>query len=170
MDANNKANSQAQTGKQKRQGDELLVAAIKNGTVIDHIPSVKLFQVIRLLKLDDVKSAIMVGYNLKSHKMGHKSIIKIENKYFTDEELNLLSVVAPNVSLCIIKDFEVVEKKRVTLPADIKGIVKCANPKCISNNEPMATRFHVVDDINGTLSCHYCGKEQDLENVKLVGH
>ena len=75
MDANNKANSQAQTGKQKRQGDELLVAAIKNGTVIDHIPSVKLFQVIRLLKLDDVKSAIMVGYNRYKYAVLYLSVI-----------------------------------------------------------------------------------------------
>ena len=168
MDANNKANSQAQTGKQKRQGDELLVAAIKNGTVIDHIPSVKLFQVIRLLKLDDVKSAIMVGYNLKSHKMGHKSIIKIENKYFTDEELNLLSVVAPNVSLCIIRDDEVVEKKTVTTPDHLRGIVKCNNPKCITNNEPMDTLFHIVDKERGTLKCHYCEKEQDITKVQLL--
>ena len=110
--------------------EEMLVAAIKNGTVIDHIPSSKLFQVVRLL--------------------------------------HLLSVVAPNVSLCIIKDFEVVEKKCVTLPEDIKGIVKCANPKCITNNEPMPTLFHVKDREAGVIRCHYCEKEQNLEHVKLV--
>ena len=93
--------------------EEMLVAAIKNGTVIDHIPSSKLFQVVRLLHLEDIPSSIIVGYNLKSQKMGRKSIIKVSNKYFSDAELNLLSVVAPNVSLCIIKDFEVVEKKCV---------------------------------------------------------
>lgn len=148
--------------------EEMLVSAIKNGTVIDHIPSSKLFQVVRLLHLEDIPSSIMVGYNLKSQKMGRKSIIKVSNKYFSDAELNLLSVVAPNVSLCIIKDFEVVEKKCVTLPEDIKGIVKCANPKCITNNEPMPTLFHVKDREAGVIRCHYCEKEQNLEHVKLV--
>ena len=147
--------------------EEMLVAAIQNGTVIDHIPSSKLFQVVRLLHLEEIPSSIMVGYNLKSHKMGRKSIIKVSNKYFTDAELNLLSVVAPNVSLCIIKDYEVVEKKCVTLPEDIKGIVKCANPKCITNNEPMSTLFHVKDREHGVIQCHYCEKEQELEHVKL---
>ena len=127
----------------KRQ--ELMVAAIENGTVLDHIPSNKLFQVVRLLHLEQLKSAVMVGYNLPSSKMGLKSIIKVNGKFFSDAELNTLSVVAPNVTLCIIKDYEVVEKKCVTLPQVITGIVKCANPKCITNNEPMPTRFYVSD-------------------------
>ena len=150
--------------------EEMLVAAIQNGTVIDHIPSSKLFQVVRLLHMEDNTSSIMVGYNMESKKKGRKSIIKIANKYFTDEELNLLSVVAPNVSLCIIKDYEVVEKKCVTLPEEIKGIVKCANPKCITNNEPMPTVFHVKDREKGIIQCQYCEKEQKLEHVKLVNN
>lgn len=150
----------------KRQ--ELMVAAIKNGTVIDHIPSNKLFQVVRLLHLDQVSTSIMVGFNLPSSKMGNKSIIKISEKFFTDDELNALSVVAPNVTLCIIRDYEVVEKKCVTLPDEIVNIVKCGNPKCITNNEPMPTHFHVTDHEHGTLQCKYCEKEQQLDEVKLV--
>ena len=150
----------------KRQ--ELMVAAIKNGTVIDHIPSSKLFQVVRLLHLEDIKSQIMVGYNLPSAKMGNKSIIKIADKFFTDTELNVHSVVAPNVTLCIIRDYEVVEKRCVTLPTEIVGIVKCANPKCITNNEPMRTHFHLIDAKNGIIQCKYCEKEQKLDNIKLV--
>lgn len=150
----------------KRQ--ELMVAAIKNGTVIDHIPSSKLFQVVRLLHLEDIKSQVMVGYNLPSAKMGNKSIIKIADKFFTDTELNVLSVVAPNVTLCIIRDYEVVEKRCVTLPTEIVGIVKCANPKCITNNEPMRTHFHLIDAKNGIIQCKYCEKEQKLDNIKLV--
>ena len=95
----------------KRQ--ELLVAALQNGTVIDHIPSNKLFQVVNLLHLENMSSAITIGYNLKSQKMGVKSIIKIADKFFTDDELNQLSVISPNVTLCTIKDYEVVEKKEV---------------------------------------------------------
>lgn len=149
--------------------EELMVAAIQNGTVIDHIPSSKLFEVVRLLRLEYLrKSSVMVGYNLKSKKMGRKSIIKIADKYFSDEELNKLSVVTPNVTLCIIKDYEVVEKKKVELPTDIVGIVKCANPKCITNNEPMPTRFHLADAERGIIQCHYCEKEQLLDDVKLT--
>ncbi len=145
-----------------------MVAAIENGTVIDHIPSGKLFEVISLLHLDELSNAVMIGFNLKSKKMERKSIIKIADKFFSDAELNQLSVVAPNVSLCIIRNYEVAEKKCVSLPEKLRGIVKCANPKCISNNEPMPSLFHVSDRENGILRCHYCEKEQNLENVKLV--
>lgn len=149
--------------------EELMVAAIENGTVIDHIPSSKLFEVVSLLHLEAIRgSSIMVGYNLKSKKMGHKSIIKVSDKFFSDAELNQLSVVAPNVTLCIIRDYEVVEKKKVALPEEIRGIVRCANPKCITNNEPMTTLFHVTDRERGIIQCHYCEKEQNLEHVKLV--
>ena len=150
----------------KRQ--ELMVAAIKNGTVIDHIPSNKLFQVVRLLHLEGIESSTMIGYNLPSSKMGNKSIIKVEDKFFTDAELNILSVVAPNVTLCIIRDYEVVEKKCVKLPTDITGIVKCKNPKCITNNEPMVTHFHVVDNKTGGIQCKYCEKKQSLDDIILV--
>lgn len=146
-----------------------MVAAIQDGTVIDHIPSNKLFEVVRLLHLESLSSSsVMIGYNLKSQKMGNKSIIKIANKFFTDEELNQLSVIVPNVTLCIIRDYEVVEKKCVTLPDDIVGIVKCANPKCITNNEPMRTRFRVSNRELGLLQCCYCEKELNLDKVKLI--
>ncbi len=101
-------------------------------------------------------------------KKGTKSIYTVSDKFFTVFELNLLSVVAPNVTLCIIRDYEVVEKKCVSLPSEIVGIVKCANPKCITNNEPMLTHFHVADEAQGLIKCHYCEKEQTLDSIKLV--
>ena len=124
----------------KRQ--ELQVAALENGTVIDHIPSAKIFEVINLLHLENVSTSVTIGINLKSKKMGHKSILKIADRFFTDEELNQLSVVTPNVSLAIIRDYEVVEKKQVKMPDELIGIIKCDNHKCITNNEPMRTHFH----------------------------
>lgn len=147
--------------------ETLQVAAIQNGTVIDHIPSHKIFEVISLLHLENVHSEVTVGFNLKSKQMGRKSIIKIANKFFTDEELNQLAVVAPNVSLCIIKDYEIVEKKTVTLPNELVGIIRCKNPKCITNNEPMRTHFRVINPANSTLCCHYCNTQQTLEESKL---
>ena len=143
----------------------MLVAAIENGTVIDHIPSEKTYQVAQLLGLQDLSTPVTIGYNLLSKKLGQKGIIKVADKFFTDEEISRLSVVAPNIVLNIIRDYEVVEKKTVVTPAEIKGIVKCNNPKCITNNEPMTTYFHVAD---GILTCHYCEKEQDINKVELV--
>ncbi len=143
----------------------MLVAAIENGTVIDHIPSEKTYQVAQLLGLQDLSTPVTIGYNLLSKKLGKKGIIKVADKFFTDEEISRLSVVAPNIVLNIIRDYEVVEKKTVVTPAEIKGIVKCNNPKCITNNEPMTTYFHVAD---GILTCHYCEKEQDINKVELV--
>ena len=147
---------------------ERLVAAIENGTVIDHIPSEKTFQVVSLLGLQSIPSPVTIGYNYPSNKVGNKGIIKISNKFFTDDEISRLSVVAPNVVLNIIHDFEVTEKKTVETPDELRGIVKCNNPKCITNNEPMDTVFHVVDKSRGILKCHYCDKEQDIDKVEVI--
>ena len=147
---------------------EMLVAAIQNGTVIDHIPTEKTFQVVSLLNIDKMETHVTIGYNLYSKKVGMKGIIKVEDKFFTDDEISRLSVVAPKVVLNIIKDYEVVEKKTVVTPEEIKGIVKCNNPKCITNNEPMNTVFNIVDKERGTLKCHYCEMEQDINKVELV--
>lgn len=150
----------------KRQ--EMLVAALRNGTVVDHIPSNKLFSVINLLHLQDVKTSVTIGYNLKSDKMEQKSIIKIADRFFSDEETNQLSVVAPNVTLSVIKDYEVVQKRQVVMPDELTGIVRCANPMCITNNEPMRTSFHVLNKKKGIIQCQYCEKEQNIETAKLV--
>ncbi len=147
---------------------EMLVAAIKNGTVIDHIPTDKTYQVVNLLGLEQLDTPITIGYNYRSKKLGRKGIIKVEDKFFTDEEISRLSVVAPNIVLNIIHDYDVVEKKTVITPDDLKNIVKCNNPKCITNNEPMSTLFHVVDKEQGIIRCHYCEKEQDINKVELV--
>ncbi len=146
---------------------ERLVAAIQNGTVIDHIPTEKTFQVVNLLGLENLDSPITIGVNLTSKKINRKGIIKISDKFFTDDEISRLSVVAPNVVLNIIKDYEVVEKKEVKTPEELRGIIKCNNPKCITNNEPMQTIFHVIDKERKILKCHYCDKEQNMGNVEL---
>ena len=147
---------------------ELQVAALENGTVIDHIPSDKVFTVVALLGLENTDSNITIGNNFESKKLGKKGIIKVADRYFTDEEVSRPSVVAPNVKLNIIRHYEVVEKKQVLMPDELKGIVKCNNPKCITNNEPMQTWFHVIDKEQGILKCHYCEKEQQKDNIKLI--
>lgn len=147
---------------------ELQVAALENGTVIDHIPSDKVFTVVSLLDLQNTDGNITIGNNFESKKLGKKGIIKDADRFFTDEEVSRLSVVAPNIKLNIIRHYEVVEKKQIVMPDELKGIVKCNNPKCITNNEPMQTWFHVVDKEQGILKCHYCEKEQQKDNIKLI--
>ena len=146
----------------------LQVAALRDGTVIDHIPSEKLFTIVRLLGLEHMTNNITIGFNLESKKLGRKGIIKIAGKFFCDEEINRISVVAPHVKLNIIRDYEVVEKKEVQMPDELKAIIKCANPKCITNNEPMATLLHVVDKDNCIVKCHYCEKEQKREEFTII--
>ncbi len=148
--------------------EQLIVSALDHGTVIDHIPCDRLFEVINLLHLQEMNSKVTIGFNLKSQKMGTKSIIKIADRFFTDEELNQLSVVAPNVTLVIIRGYDVVEKRQVCLPDDLKGLIHCNNPKCITNNEPMPTLFHVTDKEAGIVRCHYCNHEQEIQKVKLA--
>jgi len=99
--------------------------------------------------------------------MGKKGIIKVSDKFFREDELNRIALVAPNVNLNIIKDFEVVEKKKVILPDEIVEIVKCNNPKCITNNEPMKTRFHVIDKEKVILQCHYCELKINKDEIEL---
>lgn len=146
---------------------ERQVAAIENGTVIDHIPANKTFDVVNLLGLQSLHTPVTIGYNFSSEKVGEKGIIKVSDRFFTDAEISRLSIVAPNVILNIIQDYEVVEKKRVVTPDVVRGIVKCNNPKCITNNEPMLTLFNVVDKKEGILKCHYCEKQQNIKKVML---
>ena len=134
---------------------ELAVAALREGTVIDHIPSQSLFKVVDLLGIQNLSSSVTIGYNLDSQRMGKKGIIKVAGVFFPEETLNRIAVIAPNVVINIIRDYEVVEKLSVSLPDELKDIVSCSNPKCISNNEPMHTRFHVVNG-GALLRCHYC--------------
>ncbi|HON53717.1 MAG TPA: aspartate carbamoyltransferase regulatory subunit, partial [Bacteroidales bacterium] len=116
------------------QGRHLIVSALKNGTVIDHIPSKSLFKVISILKLENIHSQMTFGTNLESKKLGSKAIIKISDKFFEQEEINKIAIIVPEAKLNIIKNYEVVEKMIVTLPETIVGITKCFNPKCITNH------------------------------------
>ena len=134
---------------------ELVVSAIENGTVIDHIPSDKLFQVIKILNLESCTDQVLFGNNLESQKLGKKAIIKIQNKFFETDEINKIAIVCPTATLTIIKDYEVVEKRVPTLPYEFEGIVKCYNPKCITNHEQVTPKFRVLDSQEIKLQCHY---------------
>lgn len=147
---------------------ELKVAALENGTVIDHIPSEQLFKVVSLLHLDHIDKNITIGNNLCSKKIGKKGIIKIADTYFKEDELNKIAILAPNAKINIIKNYAVISKQTVSLPDELRDIIRCANPKCITNNEPMPTLFHVVDKDNCVIKCHYCEKEQTREDIEII--
>ena len=147
---------------------ELEVAALENGTVIDHIPSNVLFKVVDILGLDQIRNHITIGNNLASKKLEHKGIMKIADKFFEPDEINKIAVIAPNVKLNIIRNYEVAEKKNVCLPDIITGIVKCSNPKCVTNNEPMKTRFTVLDKQNTILKCCYCERINKKNDIELI--
>ncbi|GAB1371942.1 aspartate carbamoyltransferase regulatory subunit [Candidatus Kapaibacterium sp.] len=146
---------------------ELKVSAIENGTVIDHIPSKNVFQVIKILDLENFDNQILFGTNLESKKYGTKGIIKVRNKYFADDDINRISLVAPKATLIVIKDFQVVEKRRVEVPDTIDGIVRCFNPNCITNVENVATKFKVVSKDEVILQCHYCEKNTVKKNISF---
>lgn len=146
---------------------KLKVSAIKDGTVIDHIPAQYLFKVIKILGLDNIENQITFGTNLESEKLGSKAIIKVSDKFFEDEEINKIALVAPHAKLNIIRDYEVVEKKVVEIPDEIVGIVKCFNPKCITNNETITTRFRVADTSPIALRCNYCEKHTVGEQIRM---
>ncbi len=144
---------------------ELKVSAIENGTVIDHIPSNAVFQVIRILKLEVFENMVLFATNLESKKYGTKGIIKVSNKFFAPEELNKISLVAPHASIIEIRDYQVASKKIVETPERIRGIVKCFNPNCVTNHEQVAAIFVVVDKEDTRLKCHYCEKITTRETM-----
>jgi len=147
---------------------QLSVRAIKEGTVIDHIPAPALFKVVSILKLDTLDTMITIGNSLGSNKLGKKGIIKLSNVFFKDDEINKIALVAPCAKLNIIKEYDVVEKRVVEIPDEIIGLVKCVNPKCITNNEKVHTRFDVVSKTEVKLKCHYCEKITDQHNIEIL--
>ena len=147
---------------------QLSVSAIKEGTVIDHIPATALFKVVSILKLERLETMITIGNSLGSNKLGKKGIIKLSKVFFQDDEINKIALVAPCAKLNIIRDYDVVEKRVVEIPDEINSIAKCVNPKCITNNEKVSTRFEVVSKAEVKLKCHYCEKITDQDNIVII--
>jgi len=147
---------------------QLSVSAIKEGTVIDHVPASALFKVVSILNLEKLDTMITIGNSLSSDKLGKKGIIKLSKVFFADNDINKIALVAPCAKLNIIRDYEVVEKRVVEIPDEIIGIAKCVNPKCITNNEEITTRFEVVSKSEVKLKCHYCEKITNQNNIEIL--
>lgn len=146
---------------------ELAVAALENGTVIDHIPTKALFKAVDLLGISKLDKSITIGCNLQSSRLGKKGIIKVADTYFPEDVINRIAIIAPSAVINTIKDFEVIKKEEVTLPDEVVDLVVCNNPKCITRNEPMKSRFDVISRDNVTLKCRYCEHEVTGESIIL---
>ena len=145
---------------------ELVVSALENGTVLDHIPAENVYKALDILDLKGIENQITIGINLNSKVYGRKGIIKIADKFFEDAELNKLALIAPNATVNVIRDFKVVEKKKVEMPEEVIGIATCRNPKCVTNHQPIKTRFKTIADGNEiSLLCHFCEKITKTKHV-----
>ncbi len=150
------------------QESELLVRRIKEGTVLDHIDEGKGLQVLNALRIDGKDgSLITIALNVPSGKFKKKDIIKVENKFLKDDDTNKLAVIAPKATINIIKDYKLVEKRRVALPNEIDRIFRCSNPDCITNSpEHIESVMDVIDKEGRVLKCRYCSRVLDVNKLK----
>lgn len=142
---------------------ELKVQPIRNGTVIDHIETGMALNVLRILGItpENVKSTVSVAMHVHSKKEEWKDIVKIEDRELYAKEVDRIALIAPRATINIIRDYNVAEKRKVKVPEVIRGIVRCANPNCVTNgNEPAESRFSVIRERPLTLKCHYCDRIQ----------
>jgi len=134
----------------------LSVAAIKNGTVIDHIPAGSALKIVALLGLEQTSCKVTLGLHFDSAS-GVKDFIKIQDRFLTDKETHDIAVFAPRATINIIKNYKVIEKAQAKLPSAVHNILVCPNPRCITHKEPVSTLFHVEESGQKvSLRCHYC--------------
>lgn len=145
----------------------LRVSKIKNGTVIDHITGGHALDVIKILGITGrVDGVVTVAINVPSKKLDAKDMVKIEGRELKSEEVDKIALLAPHATINIVRNYKVVDKQRVKLPNIIRGIVKCANPACISNSkEPVQPTFYVESEEPLRLRCHYCGYIMEKQDV-----
>jgi len=147
---------------------ELKIKAIENGTVIDHITANKALHILKILGLPDKDTHnVTVAMNVDSSEIGRKDIVKIENRELDHEELNQVALIAPKATINIIRDYKPIQKDKIVLPEKISSIIKCTNPKCITNyeNEPITPVFNVVNTYPPVVRCHYCEKLIKTEDI-----
>ncbi len=138
------------------------VFKIDNGTVIDHILSPMALKIIDILGIKNQGGIISIGMNFPSRLTGRKDIIKIENIYLHKNHSDIIALLAPNATINIIKDGKVVEKRRLGLPETVESLIKCPNPKCVTNNyHDCSTKFSIMDSKDKTtvVKCFYCERE-----------
>jgi aspartate carbamoyltransferase regulatory subunit len=149
---------------------DLKVTPIKNGTVIDHIPSGMALKVLKVLGItENVSSTVSVLVHVPSKKRSWKDIVKVEDRELNPKELNTIALIAPEATINIIRNYNVAEKHTVSLPEKAVGILRCGNPNCITNGkEPVESAFLVVARDPLRLRCRYCDRELDDVAAHIV--
>ena len=147
---------------------ELMVRRIKEGTVIDHIDEGKGLQVLDALRIDGQDgSLITLAMNVPSGKSKKKDIIKVENKFLKDDDTNKIAIIASKATINIIKNYKLIEKRRVALPNEIDKIFRCTNLDCITNStEHIESIMDVIDKEGMVLKCRYCARILDVSKIK----
>ncbi len=138
---------------------QLQVEAIKNGTVIDHIPAQIGIKVLKLFSMHKSEQRVTVGLNLPSSALGHKDLLKIENVFISEEQASKLALYAPHATVNQIENYQVVKKLPLELPEQVNNVFECPNTNCITHDEPVESSFKVFEkkqDIR--LKCKYCEK------------
>ena len=144
------------------------VTAIRNGTVVDHIPSGYAMQVISILRINtDRATPVSLVMNVPSDKLGRKDVLKIEDMELDQEDLDRLALIAPSASIAIIRNHAVAEKMNVELADDLLNIAKCSFSNCITKNqrEPLPQRMKVVSRDPLEVRCYYCGRGQEIDEL-----
>jgi aspartate carbamoyltransferase regulatory subunit len=136
--------------------EELKIRPIEDGTVIDHIPRGQSLNVLRVLGVDtSTRDVVSVAMNVPSDAMGRKDIVKVEDREIGSKEADIIALIAPDATVNVIRDFEVRDKYDVSMPDEVRGVLDCPNPNCVTNtHEPVETVFDVRD---GEIRCEYCG-------------
>jgi aspartate carbamoyltransferase regulatory subunit len=149
------------------ENNERMVNKIKEGIVIDHLPSGSAFKILSLINnIGKHKGRIAVLSNTKSSKLGMKDIIKIEGKSLDYGEMSSISLIAPNATICKISEYGVSEKHTVSIPDKISGILNCSNMNCISNNDVEAIGdFSTISKDPLILICNYCNTAMLKEDI-----
>lgn len=133
----------------------LKITGIDKGIVIDHITAGKGYKIFKALNLHKVTNKTALILNVESNKLGRKDIIKAQG--VTDLNLDILGLIDPNLTITIIEDNQIIEKKHIELPREVAGILTCKNPRCITSIETVEDHhFHLADAENREYRCEFC--------------
>ncbi|MBN1233371.1 MAG: aspartate carbamoyltransferase regulatory subunit [Candidatus Coatesbacteria bacterium] len=142
------------------------VQGIEYGTVIDHIPSAYTLKVVELLS--GLEDKVLIGINFDSKRMGRKGVVKIANRIFTEDEVNMIALFAPQATINVIEDGKVVQKIQVKIPKSMHGSFRCPNPQCITNHQDVVTHFLIDQDQPFFIRCYYCERQFVSDELKLI--
>ncbi len=150
--------------------DKLRIDRIQKGTVIDHIDAGYALTILNLTGLDESPNLMTIGVNVTSNKYQKKDIIKIENAFLNEIQMQQISILSPDASISLIENYNVMEKKKVKIPKIIRRLILCVNITCISNSEkePIDSEFLVLEEKPLKIQCVYCDRIYNLDQITFT--